>query len=544
MKKGFLLALSLSALLATISVNGCKDTTADPAFVQLAEIRFANFHQIDGIQIYMYPVNATSADSAAASKTPTPLTYGIVTPYYTNIPTNRNSGATYHLVVINAVTKNAEIHEDIILKPGDKKTWFVTGNGVAKGGAFESLIVDDAPLANAPSAKGFFRFINVNPSGPMTLRVGDPINGMPIAVNQAYKTISQYVGIPTAPDTTLTFYVTDANNKVVGRLSGITVDSAAYKTVTWGGQDSSNRTPDASGAITLNDTTRIRILDDDQGVDLTYAVPSTLRYNFINALVPPANPTSTLFDYMPQGLSVVINNNSDFNYQNLTYFSLAPHSIGMSPDGKAFYQVPTAFSYNPATDKLYLKLLKTPAGEKNPSSADNILFRFYAGLTGANGQLKSDQLYTIIVFDSVKKPVSLPTAGYDSAAGVATIPIPDAPIAGSARIVVGNMLCYLKNPQTPNKIKFSLMSGNGTETTYKVGAPKTYDATPVVPIGTDVTLSAQTNNGVDPTSTITYTFTPEDGAIYEAFLVGRQNHPNPDYQPKWIVVRVNPIHGN
>jgi hypothetical protein len=40
----------------------------------------------------------------------------------------------------------------------------------------------------------------------------------------------------------------------------------------------------------------------------------------------------------------------------------------------------------------------------------------------------------------------------------------------------------------------------------------------------------------------TFTFTPENGAIYEAFLVGQRNRNDGTlYSPRFMVIRINPI---
>ena len=537
MKNRVFLGLFLSSLIGAFILNGCKATATDPTYVGLAEIRFADYHQVEPLQFFMYPVNANHTDSLGADKTPTPTTYGIITPYITNIPTNRSAGQAYSLVAVNAVSKVVVAHVNVTLHPNDRYTWLVAGNS----GTFDQTLINDAPPENPAASVSYFRFINVTPGANSSedLRVGDPLNGFSIATGITYLQISNYVGVHTALDTSVTLYVVDHNTGVVlGRLSGVSLDSGGYHTVTWGG--SVQRLYDQNGNTSLNDTTRIRIWNDDptQGVDLTYSVPTSFRFNIINALVPPNSPNgTTLIDYsQTNGLALVINNNTSYDYKALQPFSFAPLSYFTTGDGVA-YQVPTTIPFNPGTDKIYIKMVEPIGSSPNPN--DPILFRFYAGLTGATGQFKSDQLYTIIVFDTVKKsdPKQLDyTPPYDSAAWIATVPVTDVPIAGSARIVYGNMLApVIKLPATPNKGVFTV---SGFPASKKITSPKTYDSVTVPISAGAITITASVNSA---TENYSVTFTPEDGAIYEAFLVGQRGRSDGKWGPHFIVVRVNPI---
>jgi hypothetical protein len=541
MKNRLFLGFSLAALVAAFFINGCKSTATDPGYVALAEIRFADFHQNEPIKIYMYPVNATSADSM--SKTPTPMTYGIVTPYFTNIPTNRTDGATYHLVAVEARGNTVEVDTVIVLKPNDKVTWVISGGS----GVWDKRMIQDNHPNNQSTALAYYRFLNVSPNLTLDLRVGDPLNGMLLAGQVPYQAVSPYMGIPTAFDTSITFYVIDHNSgAVLGRLSGIGVDSGTYHTVTWGGQiDPTFRIRDNEGNTTLSDTIRIRILDDDQGTDLTVTVPQTFRYNIINALMPPNFPTATLIDYAQNGgLAIIINNNTVYDYNHIMPDSLAPRTFRLSPDGKIPYQIPTSIPYIPGTDKIYVKFVQ-PAGA-TPSPSDKILFRYYAGVTTGVGQIKSDQLYTMIVFDTVKKSDPKQAdyiAPYDSAAGIATLAIPDVPQAGKAHVIVGEMLAGPNKPlavTSNNKnVVFTVNEDGNIHPVPKVKKVKDYDTSIWVDAHKTITITAQIDTDQPYTSK---PFEAEDGAIYEAFLVGQRGRPNDldKYGPHFIIVRVNP----
>src|SRR5437764_45196 len=140
MKTRLLLGFSFFALFGAFIINGCKTTATDPGYVALAEIRFADFHQVQPIKIYMAPKGQSVQDS---NKTPTPLTYGIVTPYFTGIETNRDAGKTYILTAVNALTNATVQQHEITLKPGDRYTWVISGGA----GTFDEFIISDNPTA-------------------------------------------------------------------------------------------------------------------------------------------------------------------------------------------------------------------------------------------------------------------------------------------------------------------------------------------------------------------------------------------------------------
>jgi len=541
MKNRFIFGLSLLALTGVFIVNGCKTTATDPTYVALAEIRFADFHQADPIQFFVIPPNATQRDSA--SWTPTPTTYGMITPYFSNIATSRAAGETYHLRAMNVITKVFEADEFVTLKPGDRYTWLITGHGDNNGGKFDPTLISDNVPGNQPTSVSYFRFVNVSPDYPtLSLKVGDPLSGQNIGT-EPYKGVGSYTAVPFGRDTSITFFIVDPGGNVLGLLAGVEVDTGGYpyRTVTWGGQDQAHRIKDVNGNTTLTDTVRIHIWNDDPSLGNDFyggSVPQSFRYNLINALIPPAYPNAVLLDYTTAGgLAIVINNNTSYDYNHLLPDSLAPKEFEWDPKNpNVAFQVPTVISpYNPGTDKLYFNMVQ-PIGSA-PSTADPVLFRFFAGNSAPGGGiLKSDQLYSIIVYDTVKKPVSLESSGYDSSAGVATIPIPLVSSANTAMLVFGNMLAPVKGSQTPNKAKFTI---SGITRTNKVGLPKTFDTVSVAP-GT-INIDATVNSGAE--SAPTFTFSPEAGGIYEVFLVGKRDYPNPTspYQKHWIAVRVNPI---
>ncbi len=541
MKNRLFLQFSLLALvIGAFMINGCKDTATDPGYVALAEIRFANYHQVQPIQIYMYPQKATSADSG--SKTPTAMTYGKVTPYFNNLPTNRTTGQNYHLVAKIGGTNTIIAEETVTLFPDDKRTWLISGND----GKYDSKIIDDKhPTAN-DTTHAFFRFLNVDPNnepGGLSLMIGDPYSGTPLATLQHYQTASAYQpipiqytkGNPPLPiDTSVTFYVVNSAGVVLSRLSGVGLSAGSYHTLTWGG--ATVRIPDpTTGKNVLDDTVRIRILDDDQlGTDQTLTAPLTFRYNIINALVVPVGMVGKSLDYTTYGgLNIVINNNTAYDYQGIQPFNPVPYHGNITGDG-VFSSVPATI---PLVDVIYVKMVKPFPGAKAPSVLDTNLFRLYA----QHPIIKSDQIYSVVVYDTArpyKVNAADNTPPYDSAGGSITVPVPDVPVAGNARIVLLYALAfpYSGSKTSNNPAKFTYDIGAGPILVPKVKSVRNFDSTITVPAG-NVTLEATVLETDVKTS-----FNAESGAIYEAVFVGQRGRPDPNdaYKPRFIIVRVNP----
>ncbi len=516
-----ILLLSLGSI-----VSGCKDTAPDPGYVDFASARVMYFGKCTPMQIFYYPVG--SKDTILL--TPTPLTFGVSTPYVTNFPTGRGAGQTYHFIAKQAGTQNVFAETDITMKPGDKQSWIVFDKGASA--TYPHKVISDNAPAGTSNQNAYFRFLNSSEDNPsLMIRVGDPINGSILADVTPYKELSPYTPIPTSPDTTVTFFITDPSGTILGRLAGVSLSGGSFHTISWGGQsDSCRQVDEISGNRVLDDSIRVHLYDDNDAGNDQLPVPLTFRYNIINALIPPSFPNANLIDYRSTGLALIINNNTSYDYSGLQPFTTAPSAHSITADG-VLEVFPRAI---PLTGVVYVKAV-SPLGT-GPSVADPILFRFYAGPTS---QIKSDQMMSVVIFDSVqdfKKELTL-APPYDSSKGVLTIPIPDQSIKGKAIVVVGDMMAGPYKTVVP-KPEFYI---NGGAISTKIKKVKDYDVTTVVDAGSSVTVKAVLTAGSNIVTVNSTPFNAVDGAIYEVFLVGRFNDPRPEFQPKFIVIRTNPI---
>ena len=225
-------------LLLTVGsmVSGCKDTAPDPGYVDFASARVMYFGKCTPMQIFYYP--AGTKDTVLL--TPSPLTYGVSTPYVTNFPTGRGAGQTYHFIAKQAGTQNVFAETDITMKPGDKQSWIIFDKGASATYAHK-VISDNAP-AGTSAQNAYFRFLNSSEDHPsLMIRVGDPLNGSILADLTAYKELSPYTPIPTRADTTVTFFVTDPSGVILARLAGISLAGGSFHTISWGGQSDSRQ---------------------------------------------------------------------------------------------------------------------------------------------------------------------------------------------------------------------------------------------------------------------------------------------------------------
>ena len=189
---------------------------------------------------------------------------------------------------------------------------------------------------------------------------------------------------------------------------------------------------------------------------------------------------------------------------------------------------PKAIPYTGA----YVKVVK--ATGKAPSGNDPVLMKFFANTS----VITSDQLVSIVVFDAVLKP-NTKAAPYDSANGVATFVIPDAPDPNNAIVLVGGASWQpYKTPGTPSWTIVRTIDGQD-KTLTKVKKEKQFE-TEVIPTENDVTYKGTIKVGTTVTYDIPpFTFRPEKGAIYEVLVVGKINDPNGNV-PRFIVIRTNP----
>ena len=525
----------LAVLIASFAfISGCKDTIPDPGFVDFGQIRIMNFMKCTPIKIDIIPDGTTDT----THYTPTALTYAMSTPYINNLPTNREAGRKYNLYAYGTDGTTIIATTSIVLKPGDKKSWLIYDNQRIPDQS--SKVQDDNPPAGGNPGQAYFRFINTLPDyepDGLALRIGDAIHGKEITrgseVFMRFKDVSDYAGIDTALDTTLTFFVVKKDGTVLARLAGVSLEAGTYQTITFAGYGPNDGhdcyRKDNQGDRLIDDTLRLRVLDDNTSGNDLIGVQNTLRFNIVNALLPPISGSALPNPY-PQGVSFIINNNTSYDFKNVQLYQGVPtYDASFSAD--AVQNV--APRSIPLTGVVYVKAVK--AGGEAPGSLDQLLFRFYA-----NSQvIKSDQLMSIVVFDSVQKNLATAAAPYDSSKGVMTLPIPDQSVDGNAVVVVAAASSGAY--RTTGTVSFSV-DRQGQSAFTKVKQSKTYEVeTFPVDGNTDVTYEGTVKVGTNaPENIQPITFKPQPGGIYEVLVVGRYHDPN-NNTPRFIVIRTNPI---
>jgi hypothetical protein len=536
-------------LLSGAFFTGCEDTATIPEATFFGQIRVMNFAvcaSVSSYDVYLYPENATPDTIAKALG----LAYGISTPYITNLGTNKGAGQNYTLIVRGAGAKSGDlIKTTITMKPNDKWSFVILSE--AGDGTPVYKLINDNPTSPTEANKAYFRFMNTMPGsdpGDIVIRIDDPLNGDLLTPNPVpYQNISEYQGIPTATDKTVTFYAVKASDdSVLGRIAGVAIEGGSYITMTWAGNCKEHYRQQEEGVLVRDDSSRIRLFGDSGiGNDITIPVPSTMRINFVNALVNPNVPESDprFAGLHYHHLGVVIDNDTRYNFPSMTPFSVGPAPIAdrtkvLGNDGSMYYENnPISFPLNDAVNVKGFKM--DPA---QPEVRGVLLFDYRAGV---RADIKSDMLTTFVMHDSIryikkisgaqKQDTNYVVSALDSVRGQFIIAVPDIPDANNATIVLANALApgYKSSP-TATTSKFYL---NDVEFLTK-GAwkPKVYDKK-VLPPGT-ITVKGTLNT--TPVEEFSTSFIAEAGGIYEVLFVGERNHTNSAFQPRFIVLRVNP----
>lgn len=521
--------LILALLFGGVTLNSCEEIAQVQSPIDFAQIRVANFNNSCNFDVgqvydvYIYPVGTPSAIPEVRGG----LSYGIVTPWIDNLVTNREAGLTYKVQVRPAgdVEKQNIIDKEITLKPGDRYTlWIYKSDDPFVP---RSEFISDRPSFEVESNKAYFRFMNTEDK-PLTVKIGDPLIGTALDKKELvpFTQFTNYEGFNSATlDTTLTFFVVDADQNVVGRIAGVALESGTYKTITWGGNCPGRYVAQEEGVITRPDSHHVRILDDaGDGADETKIVPQTLRYFFVNALIPAPTPEFRASHGYDQ-LGVVINNDNVYNFGPLSPYTAAPYA-GTTGDG-VINVVPTATLLTDAVNvKGYVY------NTTNPTSRGPLLFDFRAG---PRANMKTDELVAFVVSDTLRtKFVPGTKHPLDSAGGQFVFPVPDQPKAGQATLVIGNMLAP-KTPPAQQKMTFFIDQDSVEKTgVWSRKAHETVD----IPAGNSITLRAHPNADAD--EAVTFQFTPQPGGIYLVLLVGRRLDTRDEGKPRIMVIRTNP----
>jgi hypothetical protein len=522
-------------------LSSCKDQAIPPEPTFFAQIRVMNFTvRGNPYDIYYYaengPVDTLPRGGIA-------LPYGHSTVYINNLATNKGAGQTYTVIARASGSKVGDlVKTSITLKAGDKQTLIIySGSTDDPQSPPEYQWYSDLPTSTLEKNKSYFRFFNSikgDTVGPLTVRVGDPIGGEVLAQNIAYKQMSTYYGLPTALDTTVTFYVIKGDGTVLGRMSGISLEAGSLHTVTWGGNWGPPwRQGQADGDV-KDDSDRVRIFDDNtNGADVTFPVPLTMRYNFVNAIVPPENPLpDSIPDY--NELSIKINNNTRFDVAGMKPFSTGPYvvdSLDLGSNSWKYDVVPASTQLTAAVNVKAL-LTSTPDGRnQNQIIADYI--------AGKRSDIINDMLTTLIVHDTVPKLYKLGKGGVktvltpiDSSRAQFIVAVPDVPDPNKPTIVLINALAPVKKvPATQNNITYTV---NGTAVPFTgTWSPKNYKVYTDASSGTvNITATLKTSPSTTDVST---SFEAQNGEIYEVILCGRVNDGRGN-TPRYIVIHANP----
>ncbi len=518
-------ALCLLLIAGGLGFNSCKPdlVEVDVNAAEFGSIRVMNFVEC-AVPYDIFIFQSGSLDTIVNRS----IRYSVGSAYATNlVPGN-------YIVQARPLNRPPEINlgqVTVTIGANDAKSVFIFGQGTD---AFEYKVVADQNITPAAD-KVYVRFVNAKPNtGNVDLVFDNPLNS-PAKANVTPRDVSapnfDYIELAHALDTTYAFYLVNSDNKqVITRLAGAAFGPGQFYTLVYAGNDADCTSRDTTSERA--DTLRLRYFDDNQqGNDLTFPLVQSLRFNFINGLIPPANPASDQRTYSTAG--VVINNDDRFLIPTIAPMEMA-RDLGTSNGiiNGGFYTVPWTDAIQVS---MYANVL---GGDGKPTTQRGIKL---VDLRAGNRKLvTSDVPFSIIVLDTVSNKITNGTFNVDSSKIVSwSVPLPDVPVVGKAQLVVVNALAPVRGDGAQRPSRYSKFFINGT-------APKAFTTAQSSPksdvFEVDAGGSVEVKVDIGRASvfeTVTANFNPESGGIYEIVLLGMRGHPDARYQPKLMIIQTN-----
>jgi len=519
----FSVLLVLSAF--SLTTNGCKDTLQDPPTpAEFGAIRVINMTDCSGGPVDVYIHQAGTVEDTIPQVPG--LKFGVPSAYTTNLPATVG-GTQYELRVTPVNDRIADLipaHPVISLTPKAKSSVILfTENGI-----WSALQVPDAPGSVTPDTTSVFvRFIHTEAeTGNVTVKIDDPVNGATLVSNVPFKSVSDYVKLPFPGDAGFTFFILSGDGSsgdILGRLAGVAFAKGSYHTLTYAGNICGPSVPQGNPI----DSFRVRVFDDnEEGVEMTNPIPLTLRYSFINALIPSDDVPYSL-------LGISINNDQNPKKKGFTFPDVSPF-MGVPASGDEDGIPKLSYASAILTDAINIKGFRTDNIEGGGRGGE-LLFDYRAG---KRSDIVSDLPVVFIISDTV---ITKPNTVRDSSTvNAVAVPIPDQALKDQARIIIVHAMGRHRN-LTSLTGAFSI---NGEAlSTFTNKRPPTYDTSyvmPASPDGSDVNVKADMKAG-GPFQAETYerNFKVRAGGIYIAVLVGWRGATNPDYKPHWYIARLN-----
>ncbi len=525
------------ALGGSLAINGCK-TDATPVPIQdFGAIRVLNFAESDlsesllvPLDIFIDPVGVVPDSLPKING----LAYGVGSVYMNNLPAAEKTGTLYHLRATPIGQHDKTwLETTVTLMPGQRFSWVIIRDTKTK--TFSSIPLTDGgdvPAADALK-KTYVRFINLQPgSGSLDLKAGNSVN-TPIGT-ASFPNATAYSPLGFNTDTSYTFFVTPTGSPIfIARIGFVSFAPGSFHTIIYSGDTARNVGNGYKGDAI--DSLRIRIFDDNaSGADMTNPIPSSLRYNIVNGIVPSL-PFIGKYDNF--GFAV----NKDQNPKNLGFTFLQDASMSVFPGHSA------SITSEGVVNVTFAGGFLTPVVElqgflANPTASGPAFMDIHV----AHANFKTDAPVSIILTDTVQfksgvgTPDSLKICDSSSFSHF-TVPLPDLPDQNNALLVFANGISYNKKMAKP---PFSITpSVNGTVVpNYSAAIPGRFTpvTAPVVAAPGLVTLTGFVGPASGNVNLPMISFTAVAGAIYEVVVVGQKGNPDQRYQPHFLVIRTNP----
>jgi Domain of unknown function (DUF4397) len=542
--------------IAAFVVNGCKAPSVGYQVAQFSSMRVMDFAPFYGsncsptspMDAYWYPVGQNRSTLANAYG----LTYGAAS-VYTNLiqPGNYNVLVTPHLI-----SDSTDVKAAITLAPNQKYTLVVTR---ASSGQFGDTLIQDGATNPAPNLT-YVRFMNLQPdAGPLTVRVNDPMTGDLINTSpEAFNQVSAYVPLQTALDTSYAFFVTNAANQTIARLSYQTfVGGNSYTLVYAGDLCETLKESLADSTKSAIDTLRLRAFDDNSlGNDLTNPISPTFRYNIVNDIIPYGSNGYSSSYSSDTSIGFLLNGGGFPEYYN---FSIPPIS---AYQGGGVYTSPTSsgaleVNYQSAVVPTTLVI----EGFATNGSGTNQQELFNAGTeTKLNESIllldtNYNKPFTILFYDTVTSlPDTILSNELSGTSHYALIPVTDQSVDTAVTIeFIAGIVATGTNKAAANNYSLFYVSPDGGGQVYTaasnalkgLASGKASGAPPQVPLripvaaGGTIQLDVMDSIGEGLNAASVRipgnktSFTAQAGGIYEIISVGSK------LNPKLLVMHVN-----
>lgn len=514
-------------LAAGVGLSSCyhEPVSAPVGDADFSSIRIMNFAECNNRPYDIYVYRENSADSVIFHALP----YGVGGAYATNLPPGIY---TIELRRLNLPGLLDTIKVEV--SKGAQKTAVLWPP--PPGGVFPELdtLLSDRQVVTKEQSSVYVRFLNTkNSIEAVRVAIDNPLNDA-IVDGVLPRKMTEYYPLKHVLDTSYAIYLTKpgeaGKHEIISCLAGATFSPGNFYTVILGGNEGDCRDTSAIKA----DTLRIRYFDDNAaGNELTFPVPQSLRFNFVNGLINPPVLQEDSRTY--ERVGVTINNDDRYLISEMTSKKVAPVT------GSNGTTIETGFYTIPWTEAILLSMYKKD-GLRGQSRGTKLV----DARVGNRREVFSDQPFSIVICDTVNSRIVNGFPAIDSLrVNTFAVPLPVVAHPDSITLVLVNGLASHKIPRQPGSegtsAKFTINGitpsfwntpqTNKKYSWYTIGVKDVSEGkiTVVADIGRTATVQ-----------TLMREFVSTGGGVYEIVLIGQRENTSEQGKPDLLILHTNP----